>query len=51
MTPNDILGLAKLFELAANNKPITLGLVAVYLTPEDCRAISDLLLSIHKGAA
>jgi hypothetical protein len=51
MTPNDILGLAKLFELSANNKPMAPGLVMVVLSPEDCRAISDLLLSIHKGAA
>ncbi len=48
MTQNDILGLAELFRLSANNKPITPGLVAVVLSPEDCRAVSDLLLSIHK---
>jgi hypothetical protein len=48
VTQNDILGLAELFRLSAKNKPIVRELVAVLLSPEDCRAVSDLLLSIHK---
>jgi len=48
VTQNDILELAELFRQSANNKPIAPGLVAVILSPEDCRAVSDLLFSIHK---